>query len=96
MRQKELVVSPIPAECQRVVSPHVRQPSERARPNGEESAPGQIVCCIKRNAPMTVPSVFTNAKKMDGFVEITSLVAGKRIKLQGFICENCRQVLVNY
>ena len=43
-----------------------------------------------------VPSAFINAKKMDGFVEVTSLEAGKRIKLQGFICENCRQILVKY
>ena len=33
---------------------------------------------------------------MDGVVEVTSLEAGKRIKLQGFICENCRQILVKY
>ncbi len=43
-----------------------------------------------------VPSAFINARKMDGFVEVTSLEAGKRIKLQGFICENCRQILVKY
>ena len=43
-----------------------------------------------------VPSVFTNAKKADGYVKITSFESGKRIAVQGFICENCRQLLINY
>lgn len=43
-----------------------------------------------------VPGVFTNARKADGFVQITSIESGKRIKLHGFICEDCRQLQINY
>ena len=43
-----------------------------------------------------VPGVFTNAKNTEGFVKITSIEAGKRVALPGFICEDCRQVTINY
>ena len=43
-----------------------------------------------------VPGAFTNARKADGFVQITSLEAGKRVKLHGFICEDCRQLQIDY
>ena len=43
-----------------------------------------------------VPGAFTNAKKAEGFVKITSIEAGKRVALPGFICEDCRQVTINY
>ena len=43
-----------------------------------------------------VPGITKNAKNTEGFVEVTKLGLGKRIHLHGFICENCRQILVDY
>ena len=43
-----------------------------------------------------VPGVFTNAKKADGFVQITPIEAGKRVALHGCICENCRHLVIRY
>ncbi len=43
-----------------------------------------------------VPGVFTNAKKAEGFVKITPLEAGKRLSLHGYICENCRRLVIKY
>lgn len=43
-----------------------------------------------------VPGVFTNARTAKGFVEITSLKASHRTKVEAFICENCRIVEFEY
>ena len=43
-----------------------------------------------------VPGVFTNAKTAKGFVEITSLKASHRTKVEACICENCRIVEFEY
>ncbi len=43
-----------------------------------------------------VPGIFTNAKNAEGFVKITSVEAGKRVALRGFICEDCRKIVIKY
>jgi len=43
-----------------------------------------------------VPGIFTNAKNAEGFVKITPIEAGKRVALRGFICENCRKIVIKY
>ena len=43
-----------------------------------------------------VPGVFTNARTAKGFVEITSLKASHRTKVEACICENCRIVEFEY
>ena len=43
-----------------------------------------------------VPGIFTNAKNAEGFVKITSVEAGKRVALRGFICEDCRKLVIQY
>ena len=43
-----------------------------------------------------VPPVFSNAKKAEGFVEITPLKAGHRISLEAYCCEACRKLVVEY
>ena len=43
-----------------------------------------------------VPGIFTNAKNAEGFVKITSIEAGKRVALRGFICEDCRKIVIQY
>ena len=43
-----------------------------------------------------VTPVFSNAKKAEGFVEITPLKAGHRISLEADCCENCRKLIVEY
>lgn len=43
-----------------------------------------------------VPGVFENAKKAQGFVEITPLRASHRIKIAANCCEACRMVVFQY
>lgn len=43
-----------------------------------------------------VPGVFTNAKTVKGFVEITPLKASHRTKVEACICENCMIVEFEY
>ncbi len=43
-----------------------------------------------------IPGVFENAKKAEGFVEITPLKAGHRANIEANICENCRKVVIAY
>lgn len=43
-----------------------------------------------------VPGVFTNAKTVKGFVEITPLKVSHRTKVEACICENCRIVEFEY
>ena len=43
-----------------------------------------------------VPPVFSNAKKAEGFIEITPLKAGHRISLEAYCCEECRKLVVEY
>ena len=43
-----------------------------------------------------VPGVFENAKKAQGFVEITPLRASHRIKIAANYCEACRMVIFQY
>lgn len=43
-----------------------------------------------------VPGVFENARKADGFVEITSLKAGHRTKIEAHCCETCRTIIFDY
>ena len=43
-----------------------------------------------------VPGVFENAKKADGFIEITPLRASHRTKVEAQCCEACRMVLFKY
>lgn len=44
----------------------------------------------------TVPGVFENAKNAKGFVKITPVQAGKRIRVPAWCCERCRKILVEY
>lgn len=43
-----------------------------------------------------VPGVFTNARTAKEFVEITSLKASHRTKVEACMCENCRIVEFEY
>ena len=43
-----------------------------------------------------VPGVFENAKKAQGFVEITPLRASHRTKIAANCCEVCRMVVFQY
>lgn len=43
-----------------------------------------------------VPGVFENAKKAQGFVEITPLRANHRIRIAANCCEKCRMVAFQY
>lgn len=43
-----------------------------------------------------VPGVFENAKNAPGFVKITALSPGHRIRLKASICEECRLVAFQY
>ncbi len=43
-----------------------------------------------------VPGVFTNAKKAKGYIAITELEAGKRLQLNGSICQKCRKLVLDY
>lgn len=44
----------------------------------------------------SVPGVFVNAKKADGFVKITQLRASHRTRIPAAICEKCRTVMFDY
>lgn len=43
-----------------------------------------------------VPGVFTNAKKAEGFVEVTPLKASHRISVNANCCKECRTLVVEY
>lgn len=43
-----------------------------------------------------VPGVFENARKADGFIEITPLKASHRTRVEAKCCEACRMVLFQY
>lgn len=43
-----------------------------------------------------VPGVFENAKKADGFVEITALKSGHRTRVEANCCEECRMLVFKY
>ncbi len=43
-----------------------------------------------------VPGVFENAKKAEGFVEITKLKASHRTRVEGYCCQECRMLVINY
>ena len=44
----------------------------------------------------TVPGVFENAKKAEGFVEITPLKASHRTSIAANCCEHCKTVVFHY
>lgn len=65
---------------------------------GEEMRKG-FFFCSKDGAfsfANEVPGVFKNARNADGFVEITSLKASHRTRIEAFICERCRKVILDY
>lgn len=43
-----------------------------------------------------VPGVFENARNADGFVRITELKPSHRTKIEAYICEACRKVMLDY
>lgn len=43
-----------------------------------------------------VPGIFENAKHAEGFVQITPLKPSHRVRVAAAICEDCRNVLVDY
>ena len=43
-----------------------------------------------------VPGVFHNAKKAEGFIEITPLEASHRVSVEAYCCEACRLVQFTY
>jgi hypothetical protein len=43
-----------------------------------------------------VPGAFENAKKADGFVEVTELKPGHRTRVEANCCEECRMIVFNY
>lgn len=43
-----------------------------------------------------VPSALKNARNSEGFVKITNLKSGGRTAIEAHICENCRQVILEY
>lgn len=44
----------------------------------------------------TVPGVFENAKKAEGFVQITKLRPSHRTSIPAMICQECKTVLFHY
>ncbi len=43
-----------------------------------------------------VPGLMTNAKTVEGFVEITPIKAGHRVHIEACCCEACRLVQFRY
>lgn len=43
-----------------------------------------------------VPGTFKNARKAEGFVEITHLKPSHRISLKANLCETCRKLVLDY
>ena len=43
-----------------------------------------------------VPSVFTNAKKTEGFIRVTKFQMKHRCRLKANACEACRKIVVDY
>lgn len=43
-----------------------------------------------------IPSAFSNAKKAEGFIQITPLKAGHRVSLEAYCCEECRKLVAEY
>lgn len=43
-----------------------------------------------------VPGVFQNAGKQEGYIKITDLKAGHRIRIKATICEKCKKVIFDY
>ena len=43
-----------------------------------------------------VPGVFQNAKTEEGFIEITPIKAGHRVRIEAYCCEACRIVQFEY
>lgn len=43
-----------------------------------------------------VPGVFENAKKAEGFIQVTQLKASHRSRVKANACENCRKIVVEY
>lgn len=43
-----------------------------------------------------VPGVFLNARKAEGFVQITPLKASHRTRIAAFLCPSCRKVVFDY
>lgn len=43
-----------------------------------------------------VPGLMTNAKHAPGFVQITTINAGHRVRIGAYCCEDCRLVQFQY
>lgn len=43
-----------------------------------------------------VPGVFENAKRAEGFVEITELKPGHRTRVKANCCEECKMIVFQY
>lgn len=43
-----------------------------------------------------VPGMLKNAKHAEGFVQITPVEAGHRVKIEAYCCEDCRLVQFQY
>ena len=65
---------------------------------GKEMRSGYLFCS-KDGAfsfANTVPGVFENARKAEGFVEITPLKPSHRTRIPAAICEDCKVVEFRY
>lgn len=65
---------------------------------GEEMKKG-FLFCSKDGAfsfANEVPGIFQNARKTDGFVQITSIESGHRVRIEAHCCEKCRKLIVDY
>ena len=65
---------------------------------GKEMRSGYLFCS-KDGAfsfANTVPGVFENARKAEGFVEITPLKPSRRTRVPAAICEECKVVQFRY
>lgn len=43
-----------------------------------------------------VPGVFKNAKKADGFIEVTKLKASHRSSVKANVCQSCKKIMIEY
>lgn len=65
---------------------------------GKETRKGYLFCSKDGAFSFAneVPGVFQNAKKADGFVEVTKLKPNHRTNVAANCCEECRIITIEY